>query len=240
LFASDQEATHNNRNFTRRQEMKKTVLLAAAVLFSSASFADGYNYHDKMATYEITITNATKHHVFTPPIIIAHRHNFKLFSVGGEATDGLTALAEGGDTSILYGEVVNARGVAKVMTTNTFIPYGQTATFTIEAPRFGMYFSVAGMLATTNDGFFAVNGVKAGKHHNHTMALVYDAGSEMNNEMCTHIPGPPCAPDSGNARTDTGEGFISVHNGIHGVGDLSEADLDWHNPGAMVTIKRVK
>ena len=30
----------------------------------------------------------------------------------------------------------------------------------------------------------------------------YDAGTEMNNELCSFIPGPACAPDSGNKVTD--------------------------------------
>ena len=40
--------------------------------------------------------------------------------------------------------------------------------------------------------------------------------------------------------SDNGEGYIYISNGIRGVGDL-DADLrDWRNPGARITITRVK
>lgn len=69
-------------------------------------------------------------------------------------------------------------------------------------------------------------------------AEAYDAGSEANSESCTYIPGPPC----GNAEVrDTGdaEGFVHVHAGVHGIGDLDPAMHDWRNPVAEITIKRV-
>jgi hypothetical protein len=66
-------------------------------------------------------------------------------------------------------------------------------------------------------------------------ANVWDAGTEANNELSTHIPGPPF----GGAMRDVGdaEGFVHIHPGIHGVGDLDASMYDWRNPGVMVTIK---
>ena len=29
---------------------------------------------------------------------------------------------------------------------------------------------------------------------------------------------------------DDGEGFIHVHRGVHGIGDLDAAEYDWRNP----------
>ena len=58
----------------------------------------------------------------------------------------------------------------------------------------------------------------------------------MNNELCAYIPGPACPEDSGNLPTESGEGFIHVHRGFHGVGELSEANYDWRNPVAEVFI----
>jgi len=49
---------------------------------------------------------------------------------------------------------------------------------------------------------------------------------------------PPC----GNKffrDTAGAEGFVHVHSGIHGIGDLDPETLDWHNPVAEVTIRRV-
>ncbi len=34
------------------------------------------------------------------------------------------------------------------------------------------------------------------------------------------------------------EGFVHVHNGIHGICDLNDANMAWRNPVAQVTIKK--
>jgi hypothetical protein len=65
----------------------------------------------------------------------------------------------------------------------------------------------------------------------------YDAGTEVNNELCTHVPGPACGTiptsDPGG-----GEGFIHVHRGIHGIGGLAAADYDWRNPMIQIKISK--
>ncbi|CAM9888429.1 unnamed protein product, partial [Scytosiphon promiscuus] len=64
-------------------------------------------------------------------------------------------------------------------------------------------------------------------------------GTEVNNELCTSIPGPGCDEDSGNIQNAPGEGFIHVHRGFHGVGDLAESSYDWRNPVAEVFIAKI-
>ena len=67
---------------------------------------------------------------------------------------------------------------------------------------------------------------------------------EVNDELCASIPGPgftECvtnntAPEP--AGTDVG--FVHIHNGIHGTGDLTEASRDWRGPVARVEITRVR
>lgn len=66
----------------------------------------------------------------------------------------------------------------------------------------------------------------------------YDAGSEPNDEQCVNIPGPVCGGAGGSPDTG-GEGYVHIHAGIHGIGDLVAADRDWRNPVAKVVIKRV-
>ena len=76
----------------------------------------------------------------------------------------------------------------------------------------------------------------------HPSCSFRSTGTETNNELCTHIPGPACPMDSGNAQAGPGEGFIHVHRGFHGVavddpeGGLTEAGYDWRNPVAEVFI----
>lgn len=211
----------------------KTILtsLALTTIISSPVIADDW------ANYEVTITNATNHQVLTPPLLVTHNDKFQLFSVGNPASDGLVLQAETGDPSVLYGEVNGARGVNEVVTGRAPIVYGQSATFQISARKKSLL-SFSAMLATTNDGFAALNAVPLPKDSAQYFAFAYDAGSEMNNENCSYIPGPPCTPESGNARTETGEGFIAIHNGIYGGSDLNPKHLDWRGPVAVITITR--
>ena len=95
------------------------------------------------------------------------------------------------------------------------------------------------MLASSNDAFFALQGQALPKSGSSADAPVYDAGSEANLESCEHIPGPPC----GNAfvsPVEEPEGFIHIHNGIHGLADLAPEDLDWRGAAARITVRRMK
>lgn len=69
-------------------------------------------------------------------------------------------------------------------------------------------------------------------------ADIYDAGSEANNERCSHIPGPPCADTSGNAQA-SGEGAVPAHRGLTGAGDLDAAALGWSGAPVQITIHRL-
>ncbi len=94
------------------------------------------------------------------------------------------------------------------------------------------------MLATTNDAFAGVSSVALPRKSVTYMAATYDAGSEDNNELCIDIPGPPCGGTNANIVGD-GEGFVTIHNGVSGVGDLQPSHLDWRGATAIVTINRI-
>lgn len=213
--------------------MKALVsILTLPFLLGAIAHADGSKQ------FEISITNATAKHVFTPTLIVTHKANVQLFNVGEVASPGLVLQAETGDPSAKLAETQGLRGVHDTVI-GGFIPGGSTSSFMITAPK-KSYLSFTAMLATTNDAFVALNGVRLPKKSATYYAKIYDAGSEANNENCSFIPGPPCAEDSGNDRaTEGSEGFVTISNGIHGHGDLSAPDLDWNGPGAIVTIKRI-
>ena len=192
---------------------------------------------DGKSMYRVTITNGTLHQVITPPLIVTHRQGFQLFQVGQPASDALATLAETGNNLPLLAEVESSHGVFAAVAASAVIPYGQSASFEIRAPRNGRI-SLAGMLASTNDGFAALNSMPLPKHSARYVVGVFDAGSESNNESCAYVPGPPCAGDSGNA-SDDGEGYVSFHNGIHGGSDLNPKHLDWRGPVAVVHISRI-
>jgi hypothetical protein len=124
---------------------------------------------------------------------------------------------------------------------------GSSATFRIEAGPRADRLSVAAMLIPTNDAFAALNGFDLddvdGGRTVVVFARAYDAGSERNDELCSSIPGPSfveCGGPGGGARVGGGEGFVHVHNGIHGVGSLDSAQRTWLNPVAEIAIRRVR
>ena len=209
------------------------VLVAMLATYTTAVQADQYH------TYRITVTNATAQHVITPPLAAVHRAGVHLFALGQPASEGLAIQAETGDNQPLYQELSVADGVFDVVATGSPVVYGQSLSFEIRAPKHARI-SVTGMLATTNDAFMGLDGVRLPRHSASYLVYAWDAGSELNNELCAYIPGPPCSPTSGNARTATGEGFVTIHKGVHGVGDLDAVALDWRGPVARVTITRIR
>ena len=108
------------------------ILLALGSVSISSAMASDWK------TYRVTITNATSHHVITPPLIVVHNSDFKLFEVTAAASDGLATQAETGNPAELYNEVVDAEGVYEVITGNGVIVYGNKATFEIRAPKKAM------------------------------------------------------------------------------------------------------
>ena len=223
--------------------MKKLALSTAITavlstsLFINPAFAD--KDRDEMMVYHVTITNTTTNHILTPPIIVAHGKGFHLFRLGDSmhpASEGLATLAETGNPAVLVDEVSGDPKVSKAMAGSALVFAGEPSMmYEIIAPK-GTMFSVASMLASTNDAFTAAVNIKAPKkgRHTHAMGLTYDAGSEKNNEDCAYIPGPPCGNDM--QKNEPGEGFVTVHSGIHGIADLPAAKYDWRGATSMISI----
>ncbi len=194
-------------------------------------------------TYEVTITNATKGQVFSPPVLVTHTRDIALFEVGAPALPELAAVAEDGNGAPLVKLLNTLDAVGEAQTTPAPILPGGTAVYEISTNRRFSVFSIASMLVNTNDAFFALDSALLPFSRHKSLSLdvnAYDAGSEANNEDCGFVPGPACPPDSGNARDEAGaEGYVYVHNGVHGTADLSPAAYDWRNPVARITIKRI-
>jgi hypothetical protein len=104
--------------------------------------------------YEVSITNATAHQVFTPTLIVTHKSKISLFQVGSPASDGLAHQAENGDPSAKLAETQGLNGVYDTLI-GDFIPGGVTSSFVITAPK-KAHISLTAMLATTNDSFVAL------------------------------------------------------------------------------------
>lgn len=116
----------------------------------------------------------------------------------------------------------------------------QSVTVVVAAPGRFRKISAVGMLAISNDAFFGVRGARVPPHGASVYAAgAYDAGSEANSESCAFIPGPPCG--SALMRDTAGaEGYVHLHAGIHGIGDLVPSSHDWRNPVAEVHIRRLR
>lgn len=214
------------------------VLAGAAVsgllLCSTAATAGG------PASYQVTITNITNSINFTPILVASHRKGVSLFEPGSPASGELTAIAEGGDIAPLTAVLQDDPRVADVENSGGLLGPGESVTITVSANHGTHNISLASMMIPTNDGFIALNDVKAPRHGTATyFSPGYDAGTEPNDELCISIPGPTCGGE-GLSPGAGGEGYVHINRGIHGIGDLAADVYDWHNPVAMITISREK
>ena len=218
--------------------MKQKVLIIMGCLLAISMFSiHGYADEGK-DNYKVTITNMTSGQTFTPTIILNHKKGVSLFSPGSPASMSLAKLAEAGDTGPLSMMMSMNPKVADIATSDGLLGPGETTTVTVEHTGGFNYISLAAMMIPTNDGFIALNGVMAPKGHKSVMYLspAYDAGSEVNDELCGSIPGPYCG--GAGVSMEDGEGYVHIHAGIHGIGDLDESVFDWRNPVARVVIQR--
>jgi len=221
----------------------RTIALAgllALAVSPPALRADGKS----SAVYEVTITNVTRDQTFTPFLVVAHRPSVSLFEVGQPASDELEALAENGDTGPFQTTLAATPGVHGITVGGGLLAPGQTTTMMVEGHRYDRV-SLAAMLIPTNDGFIALSSAGPfGRSLKSTYAPAYDAGTEVNDELCASIPGPPyveCGgPGGGGAPEGGEEGFVRIHEGIHGEGDFFAATRDWRNPVAKVSIRRIR
>lgn len=201
--------------------------------------------HNDGERFEVTVTNLTRGQQFTPILVASHRAGVKLFTLGHQASPQLETLAEEGDVRPMTALLQADPKVLEVTHSAGLTNPGSSVTLTVRAGDEVEHLSVAAMLIPTNDGFFALNDVP-GPRGSETVTLyspAYDAGTEVNDELCSSIPGPffvECGGPGGGADIIGGnEGFVHIHEGIHGVGDLKPNLRDWRNPVAQITIRRI-
>ena len=191
--------------------------------------------------FSVTITNVTRGQTFTPILVASHKKGVKLFTPGMPASPELAALAEGGDVVTLGTALMAMDDVLDVADSGGLLFPGASVTVMVTTTGKFNHLSLASMLIPTNDAFFALNGIKgaSGKKTIMVMAPAWDAGSEPNDELCLSMPGPVCA-GAGGSPLAGGEGFVHMHAGIHGIGDLDPAMYDWRNAVATISITRMK
>ncbi len=215
----------------RSTRVLAALAIGALVLTGAALAQDKPNIR-------ITVTNLTAGQILSPPLVIAHNENFQLFAAATPASAELAALAEDADVNPLIAQLAVDPNVLNTTVGTGVIPPGSSLEIEVDTNRANRFLTIAGMLVSTNDAFFAAQGLEADPGTTLTMnALAYDAGSEANNEDCTYIPGPPCGNPG--VRTPTSEGFIHIHNGVHGIASLAPSLFDWRSPVARITVEFV-
>jgi hypothetical protein len=217
--------------------LKKTaaVVLLAGFTFSSSAIANGYS------SYHVTITNLTNSIIFTPILVASQRRAVSIYELGSPASEDLAAVAESGDIGPLTTTLNADRRVVDVQNSvNPLLP-GKSVTVVVSAAHGARRISIAAMMLPTNDGFIALDSVKVPRHGTVTFfSPGFDAGSEPNDELCKNIPGPTCdGMGLSPGDNDSDEGYVHIHRGMHGIGDLVADVYDWRNPVAKITVTRV-
>lgn len=134
----------------------------------------------------VSITNLTQGMLFTPRLLVAHTGNVDLFEPGTAASEGLTAIAEGGDTSVLAG-ALDADSAADQRNETFGGPLAaasSSADYTFETNDHP-YLSLLTMLIPTNDAFAGLDRwVIPTTPGTYTVTLnAYDSGTEANDEI---------------------------------------------------------
>jgi phosphohistidine swiveling domain-containing protein len=237
----------------RQGRLLTAIALAATIAVSGLSWTSPARAEQAgVAVYQVTVTNMASGQLLSPPLLVTHSTDFELFAVGERALDGVRIVAEEGNNAPLAAAVGAMTGVDVVVATKDPIhrvggPGSSSMTMTIESHGADRL-SLAMMLGCTNDGFTGLNSIKLSRSFVAATyyATGYDAGTEMNDQLHTHIPegcaalGPGgVAPDGMNLRSATDE-IISMHPGVTlGQGDLTEL-YTWPEPVAKITVQRVE
>ncbi len=227
---------------TEFRSLRRRWLLAG--LAAAAAF--GVQAQEPRWTYEVTVTNLTYNQRFTPVLLATHRSAIRFFTLGEPALPQLATLAKKGNVAPLRALLDASAHVRATEAGNALLDPGKSVSFRIQGNPWHDRLSLAAMLIPTNDAFMALNSVALpypdAPMQSHT-AVAYDAGSEVNDELCSSIPGPfftECGGSGGGARVGGGEGFVHVHRGMHGVGSFQSIARDWRNPVAEVRVRLVR
>ena len=212
--------------------MKRALVLTVVVVALAAWAAPAAAQN----TVTIQITNLSRQ-IISPPVVATHTWKVAVFVPGQPASMDLAALAEDGDGSGLVDLLSGDDEVLDVAAAGGPIFPGETVVLELEVRGKFNRISAVGMLVTTNDAFFGLSNflLDPSRAVQRVMVPAWDAGTEVNSESCDFIPGPPCGMPF--MRDTVGaEGFVFVHSGIHGTGDLLPNEWAWQNPVVEIAV----
>ncbi|MEM1141747.1 MAG: spondin domain-containing protein [Pseudomonadota bacterium] len=200
------------------------------------------------AVFEVTAVNLTTGQPLSPLAAVIHDGDFRAFTVGEAASEGLELLAEGGDNS---GFLDEASGRAEASGSAPIGP-GGSETLTLELDgddTSSAVLTLMTMLVNTNDVIAGVNSMDLSNLEVGDSATVnsiaYDAGTEANSEAAGTIPGPADGGEGFNAARDDIADQVTMHGGVVTASDglansvLSEIHR-FDNPVVRVRIIRTQ
>tara|TARA_R110002110_G_scaffold362241_1_gene572069 strand:- start:158762 stop:159466 length:705 start_codon:yes stop_codon:yes gene_type:complete len=231
--------------------MKKTLTSMSLLCVIAAAPAGATNF-------DVELVNLTRGSYFTPFLVAAHAPTASLFSAGEMSSAGLQAMAEGGDISMLAGDLEALNATLVTNPAEGLLAPGARISASLntdDAPD-NTQLSIVAMLLPSNDGFMGLNAIdiptEPGRYVYNVSA--YDAGTEGNDEVVgSGAPGepgypapPPVLAASGSGGTGidaTAEGFVHIHRNVLGDDDMSGGNSDivntvhrWLNPVVRVVI----
>jgi hypothetical protein len=210
------------------------AVLGAALLIPSAGGTSG----KRARTWQVSITNLTPagSQPLSPPLLVVHSRRADVWSVRTIATHIVAAIAEDANNAPAESALTGYPGVLSAETgAGGPIPPGATRTYTVDSRGNFDRLTVLTMLVNTNDGFTGLDSAHLRGRGFTRSTRAYDAGSEVNNERITHIPGPCCNHPF--VRDPEGA-VIRMHEGITGRGDLNPAVYGWTGPVARIQVSR--
>ncbi len=183
--------------------------------------------------FGLTLENLTAGQPITPPVAVVHDPGVEVFEYTSPLElDGIDDLSESGSQTDLLATLSVLPGVVRAYGLDSGGPIGPGASYTEPVLRGieGANVTVVGMFACTNDGYIRASQpitAVAGDLFPAlpSSALVFDSGSEVNDERPESVPclgGAPAALSDG-----LGEGLRSEHAGILGGAGLSRETHGW-------------
>lgn len=239
-----------SKGFSLRTGLTISVMLLLALAITAVSSVNASDTR----TYEVTVVNLTDGQWFTPPVIVTHRSNYRLFQYNKEASFEIKEIAENGNLAPMLEMLENESRVVdfEVAVAGDPPPLAPQNIISaeIEADSSSDRLSLVSMLICTNDGITGRNQLRLPRRVGNTVTYAmpaWDAGTEINTEDFADIV-PPCPALTG-VETDvegTGasnpalaeNGVIKGHPGITGVAGLDPEIHGWVGGTGIVVITR--
>lgn len=173
------------------------------------------------AGFEVSVVNLTNNQPLSPVAVVAHGGDFRVFTIGSPASEGLEVLAEGGSNEDFVEAARTATGVVTIVSGAGPIGPGGSEILSFSVPETdaaSLSLSLATMLVNTNDAFTGINSVDVSSlavgASQTIRSIAYDAGTEADSEAAGTIPGPAVGGEGFNAERDDDADRVTMHPGV--------------------------